>query len=282
MNIRITALALMLATGFPLAAQAQNTNGLDNNVPTPSQPGVDMQTPSQPGVDMQTPSQPGVDMQTPSQSGFEVQTPSETPSEPDVDLQEQENDLTQNRRTRTRRTRSTSSSLGSKYYAGGNLGLFVPFIEDADIGIDFGGLFGYKVNKNISAELELFNARGGSDVDDLGYSIFGVAANGVYRYYFNPDNSKSLYAFGGLGLGFGVSSLTGDVADDREDDGVDTSKTGFLLQTKAGVGYPLSDNLDLFGQARYANVFLGEEDNIEGSGEDGNGISFDLGATFNF
>jgi Outer membrane protein beta-barrel domain len=275
MNIKITALALMLAIGFPVAAQAQNTNGFDNNVQTPSQPGVDVQTPSQPSVDVQTPSQPG----------FEVQTPSATPSEPDVNFQEQDNELTQNRRTRTRRTRTTSSSLDSKYYAGGNLGLFVPFNgdnSDDDIGIEFGGLFGYKVNKNISAELELFNARGGSDVDDLGYSIFGASANGVYRYYFNPDNSKSLYAFGGLGLGFGVASATGDVADDLEDDGVDTSRTGFLLQTKAGVGYPLSDNLDLFGQARYANVFIGEEDNVENSGEDGNGISFDLGATYNF
>jgi hypothetical protein len=267
MNIKITALALMLAIGFPLAAQAQNTNGFDNNV----------QTPSQSGVNVQTPSQPGVEVQTPSQSGFEVQTP----SQPDVNLQEQDNDLTQNRRTRTRRTR-TSSSLDSKYYAGGNLGLFLPFIEDADVGINFGGLFGYKVNKNISAEVELFNARGGSDTDDLGYSIFGASANGVYRYYFNPDDSKSLYAFGGLGLGFGVSSLTGDVADDLDDDGVDTSRTGFLLQTKAGVGYPLADNLDLFGQARYANVFIGEEDNVPDSGEDGNGISFDLGATYNF
>jgi hypothetical protein len=275
MNIKITALALMLAIGFPIAAQAQNTNGFDNNVQAPSQPDVNVQTPSQPGVNVQTPSQPG----------FEVQTPSATPSESDVNFQEQNDELTENRRTRTRRTRTTSSSLDSKYYAGGNLGLFVPFNgdnSDDDIGIEFGGLFGYKVNKNISAELELFNARGGSDVDDLGYSVFGASANGVYRYYFNPDNSKSLYAFGGLGLGFGTLSATGDVADEAEDDGVDTSKTGFLLQTKAGVGYPLTDNLDLFGQARYANVFIGEEDDIEGSGEDGNGISFDLGATYNF
>lgn len=265
MNIKITALALMLAIGFPVAAQAQNTNGFDNNV--------------------QTPSQPGIDVQTPSQSGFEVQTPSVTPSEPDVNFQEQDNELSQNRRTRTRRTRTTSSSLDSKYYAGGNLGLFVPFNgddSDDDLGIEFGGLFGYKVNKNISAELEIFNARGGTDVDDLGYSILCVSANGVYRYYFNPDNSKSLYAFGGLGLGFGKVSATGDVADDLDDDGFDTSDTGFLLQTKAGVGYPVADNIDLFGQARFANVFIGEDDNVQGSGEDGNGISFDLGATYNF
>ncbi|MFM2314739.1 MAG: hypothetical protein RLZZ04_4015 [Cyanobacteriota bacterium] len=83
MNIKITALAFMLAIGFPLAAQAQNTNGFDNNV----------QTPSPSGVNVQTPSQSGVNVQTPSESGFGVQTPSETPSEPEVNLQEQDNEL---------------------------------------------------------------------------------------------------------------------------------------------------------------------------------------------
>lgn len=243
MNIKTIALAVILAIGLPVAAQAQDTEGYES-------------------------------LKVSCQSGVEC-------NDFNVNFQEQGEQIAQTRRTRTRRTRD-SSSLDSKYYAGGNLGLFLPFIEDADVGIDFGGLFGYRVNQNISAELELFNARGGTDTDDLGYSIFGAAANGVYRYYFNPDNSKSLYAFGGLGLGFGVVSQTGDFADDLDDDGVDTSRTGFLLQTKAGVGYPLSDNLDLFGQARYANVFIGEEDDVEDSGEDGNGISFDIGATYNF
>jgi Outer membrane protein beta-barrel domain len=300
MNIKITALAIILATGFPFAAQAQTPSQPGVDVQTPSQPGVDVQTPSQPGVDVQTPSQPGVDVQTPSQPGVDVQTPGqpevdlqeqqnnfdvETPSaEPGFNVEEQESDLTPSRRTRTRRTRS--SSLDSKYYAGGDIGLFVPFFggdnADADPGIDFNGLFGYKVNKNISAEVELFNARGGTEVDDLGYNLFGASANGVYRYYFNPDSSKSLYAFGGLGLGFGVLSATGDVADRADDAGTDTSDAGFLLQSKVGVGYPLTDNIDLFGQTRYTNVFIGEEDGVPDSGDDGNGLSFDVGATFNF
>lgn len=298
MNIKITALAIILATGLPLAAQAQTPSQPGVDVQTPSQPGVDVQTPSQPGVDVQTPSQPGVDVQTPSQPGVDVQTPSqpevdlqeqqnnfdvETPStEPGFNVEEEESDLTPSRRTRTRRTRS--SSLDSKYYAGGNLGLFAPFFGgddgevDPDIGIGVGGLFGYKVNKNISAELELYNARGGTDVDDLGYNIFGASANGVYRYYFDADSSKSLYAYGGLGLGFGIVSSTGDLVEDNDDN----SRTGFLLGSKVGVGYPISDNIDLFGQTRYTNVFLGEEDDVEGTGEDANGLSFDVGATFNF
>ena len=317
MNIKTTALAIILATGLPLTAHAQNTNSYNTaqvpggsgvDVQTPSTPGVDVQTPSTPGVDVQTPSTPGVDVQTPSTPGVDVQTPDssgvdvQTPSTPDVDLPEQQNnfdvetpsadpgfnveeeesDLTPSRRTRTRRTRS--SDLDSKYYAGGNIGLFVPFFggddgeTDPDIGIGVGGLFGYRVNKNISAELELNNARGGTDVDDLGYNIFGASANGVYRYYFDDDSAKSLYAFGGLGLGFGIVSATGDLVEDNDDN----SRTGFLLGTKVGVGYPLTDNIDLFGQTRYTNVFLGEEDDVEGTGDDANGLSFDLGATFNF
>jgi hypothetical protein len=307
MNIKITALAIILATGIPLTAQAQNTNGYDTaqvpstpgvDVQTPSTPGVDVQTPSTPGADVQTPSTPGVDVETPSTPGVDVETPStpgvdvQTPSQPEVDLQEQQNnfdvetpsaepgfnveeeesDLTPSRRTRTRRTRS--SSLDSKYYAGGNLGLFLPFPDGADIGIGFGGLFGYKVNKNISAELELYNVRGGTEVDDLGYNTFNVTANGVYRYYFDADSSRSLYAFGGLGLGLGIDSATGDVADEAEDNGADTSNSGFLLQSKVGVGYPLTDKIDLFGQTRYTNLFV--------DGDDANGLSFDIGGTYNF
>jgi hypothetical protein len=317
MNIKITALAIILATGIPLTAQAQDTNGYGTaqvpstpgvdvqtpstpgvDVNTPSTPGVDVQTPSTPGVDVQTPSTPGVDVNTPSTPGVDVQTPDtsgvdvETPSTPDVDLQEQQNnfdvetpsadpgfnveeqesDLTPSRRTRTRRTRS--SSLDSKYYAGGNLGLFLPFTDGLDTGIGFGGLFGYKVNKNISAELELYNVRGGTETDDLGYNTFNVTANGVYRYYFDASSAKSLYAFGGLGLGVGFSSATGDVADELDDAGVDTSDSGFLLQSKVGVGYPLTEKIDLFGQTRYTNLFV--------EGDDANGLSFDIGGTYNF
>jgi hypothetical protein len=248
MNIKTTVLAIILATGFPLAAQAQDTKDYES-------------------------------LKVSCQSGVEC-------NDFNVNFQEQGDEIAQTRRTRrTRRTRD-SSSLDSKYYAGGNVGLFLPFFggdtDDANLGFGFGGLFGYKFNQNISAELEIYDALGGTETDDLGYNLFGVTANGVYRYYFNPDDSKSLYAFGGLGLGYGKLSQTGDVADERDDDGLDTSDSGFLLQTKAGVGYPIADKIDVFGQARFVNVFIGEKDNVEDSGDDGNGLSFDVGATYNF
>lgn len=246
MNIKTIALAAILAMGFPLTAQAQDTDNYDS-------------------------------MRVSCQSGAEC-------SDFGVNFQEQDDLVAQTRRTRTRRTRSTSDS---KYYAGGNVGLFIPFsdisIADADVGFSFGGLFGYKVTENISAELEVYDTLGGSDIDDLGYNLFAVSANGVYRYYLDPnDTSDSLYLYGGLGLGFGIANATGDVADDRDDAGIDTSQTGFLIQTKAGVGYPISDKIDLFGQSRFTNVFIGEDEDEGVDGDDANGISFDVGATYNF
>ena len=187
--------------------------------------------------------------------------------------------VAQTRRTRTRRTRS--SGVDNKYYAGGNLGVFFPFIDDTDVGFGLSGLFGYRFTNNISAELEVLDYFGGSEIDDLGYNIFGVSANGVYRYYFDAGNFDNLYAFGGVGVGFGIGSSTGDVADDLDDAGIDTSETGFLLQGKAGIGYPLNEKVDLFGQARYLNVFV-DGDDLGGFSEDFDGLSVDVGATYKF
>ena len=192
-----------------------------------------------------------------------------------VDYQEDDK-VAQTRRTRTRRTRR---SRDSKYYVGGNIAPFFPFGDslngdDLDIGFG-GGIFGgYKFTKNISAEIEVFDYFGGSETDDLGYNYFGATANGVYRYYIDPGSSDSLYVFAGLGIGIGVANETGDVADDRDDAGFDTSETGFLLQGKGGVGYPVSDKVDLFAQTKFFSIFI--------DGEDADGLAIDLGATYKF
>ena len=194
----------------------------------------------------------------------------------DFEVNYREDEVAQ--RTRNRRTRRTRRTDDSKYYAGGNLGIFLPG-DDLDVGFGLGGLFGYKFSENVSAELELYDYFGGSEFDDLGYNVLGVAANGVYRYYFGSDTSESLYAFGGVGLGFGVVSATGDVADDLDDRGVDTSETGFLFQGKVGVGYPLNDKIDIFGQSRYVNI--SNDSDFEGD-DGGDAFAFDLGATYKF
>ena len=243
MKFKISLLAALLVAAFPLAAKAQDTNSYES-------------------------------LKVSCESGAEC-------SDFGVNFQEEGDKVAQTRRTRTRRTRS--NDVDSKYYVGGNVGLFLPFFDadnegiiDYDPGFTFGGFAGYRFTENISAELEVYDSLGGSEIDDFGYNVFAASANGVYRYYFNPDNDRSLYVYGGLGLGVGIFNPTGDEAD-----GLD-SQTGFLLQTKAGVGYPVAEKIDLFGQARFTNVFLGEDEDEGFDGEDANGLSFDVGATYKF
>ena len=175
---------------------------------------------------------------------------------------------------RTRRTRSRTSAE-KKFYVGGNLGFYIPG-DDLDIGLGFGGLFGYNFSRQISAELEVYDYFGGSNVDDLGYNFFGVAANGVYKYPFSNDPG-SLYAFFGLGVGIGNLSATGDVADEAEDNGIDTSNSDVFFHWKAGVGYPLSNRVDITGQFR-AIKFDVENDTIENDGT----YALEAGIKYNF
>ena len=242
MKFKIGLLAALLVAAFPFAAKAQDTNSYDS-------------------------------LKVSCELGAEC-------NDFDVNFQEEGDEVAQTRRTRTRRTR-LGGPVDNKYYAGGNIGLFIPFFDftdvvDYDLGFTFGGLAGYRFTENISAEIEVYDSLGGSEIDDVGYNVFAASANGVYRYYFNPGNDRSLYAYGGLGLGVGILNPTGDATD-----GLD-SQTGFLLQTKAGVGYPVSDKIDLFGQGRFTNVFLGEDEDEGFDGEDANGLSIDFGATYKF
>ena len=187
----------------------------------------------------------------------------------DVNYEESDADkIAQTRRTRTRRTRSSSDS---RYYVGGNIAPFIPFDGDLDVGFGGGVFGGYKFTENISAEVEVFDYFGGTETDDLDYNNFGATANGVYRYYIDPGSSDSLYVFAGLGVGVGIGDFTGDIADDRDLD----SETGFLLLGKGGVGYPVSDKVDLFAQTKFFNIFLDDYD-------DRDGVAIDLGATYNF
>jgi hypothetical protein len=234
MKVKTIAIVTILVSAFPLTVQAQDLDNKYQNYQVSCQSGADC-------------------------NDFDI----------NYDQQPQAKDQI-SQRTRERRTRS--SSLDSKYYAGGNIGLFLPG-DDLDVGFGLGGLFGYNVTENISAELEVFDYFGGSDIDDLGYNVFATAANGVYKLPFGEDED-SFYGFAGAGVGIGIASSTGDVADEAEDAGADTSDTGFLFQGKVGAGYPLTEQIDLTGQFRYVNI----SDDLQ----DGDGFSLDAGARYNF
>lgn len=190
----------------------------------------------------------------------------------DYETTESDIDVAQTRRTPRTRSRTPREN---KFYAGGNLGLYIPG-DDLDIGWGLGALFGYNFSEQISAELEVYDFFGGSNVDDLGYNFLVVAANGVYTYPFGGD-SNSLYAFFGLGLGVGNLSATGDVADEAEDNGIDTSSSDIFFHWKAGVGYPLSNKIDLTGQFR-AIKFDAGNDTIENE----NTFALEAGIKFKF
>jgi len=235
MNIKITTLAIILAMGFPLAAKAQETNNYE-------------------------------DYQVTCDSIAECRE-----FEVNYEQQSEEDNVAQSRRTRSRRTRR---SRDSKFHIGGHLAPFIPFDDELDVGFGGGVFAGYKFTKNLIAEIDIFDYFGGSEVDDLGFNHFGAAVSGVYRYHINSNSSRSPYIFAGLGIGVGVTSATGDVADDLDDAGFDTSETGFLLQGKGGVGYPITNKIDLFGQTRFFNIFLDDDD--------ADGLAIDFGATYNF
>ena len=217
-----------------------------------------------------------------------------------------EDKVAQSRRTRTRIRRTRSTSDDTKYYAGATIGVFLPSdIDDFDInvasgntsilqtvdpGTGFGGSFygGYKFTDSISVDIEGLAFTGNADPLDSSYTSFGFFLNPRFTYTFNPDNDKSLYAFASPGLGLAVLDFGDEISDAQ---GVnDGSGTGFALQGKIGIGYPVSDKIDIIGQGRYFHAFnviettqfgqAGEASKTEDKGFDN--FSFEIGANFKF
>ena len=196
----------------------------------------------------------------------------------DFEVNYQQDELAQ--RTRERRTRRTRSADDKKIYAGGTIGIFFPSeIDDFDIGIvsgdvtdletvdpgtGFGGSIygGYKFTDRIGADVEAFVFGGDADPLDSSYTSYGFFVNPRFTYTFNESNG--IYVFGSPGIGVAGVDF-GDEISDAE--GVeDASGAGFALQAKAGVGYPLSDTIDIIGQARYFNAFNAVETTQFGAG----------------
>jgi len=176
---------------------------------------------------------------------------------------------------RTRRSRSSDSKL----YFGATLGVIsTRGIGDAAVG---GSIFGGRkldsLLENLSAEGELFYFRGGTSVDDLGYSLLGVLANAKYTIPFDSDSATGWYGFFALGAGVNRFALTGDRADRRDDLGLDNDTFSLALQGKGGVGYNLNQKIGIFGQLRYLETTSSFRRGFGGSAT-GDGFSFEVGA----
>lgn len=204
-------------------------------------------------------------------------------------------------RTRIRRTRRGSDL--KRLYLGGTLGLFFPGTfddfpevnnEDGDgESIDFGTGFGasiyagYKFSSFLSADLEAFLFGGGADpLDDSVYGSAGIFINPRFTYALNQDNvNKSPYVFLSPGLGVVSVGFGEDLEDTLDFNDIDTSGSGLALQLKAGVGFGLSETIDIFGQARYFTAFnVYSEDDIpdQFEADDQNFSSFGLELGLNF
>ena len=213
-----------------------------------------------------------------------------------VEINTNDADLAQSQRRR-RRVRRTRRTRTRKIYLGGTLGVFFPSeleefdgdvvdglddSESIDPGTGFGGSIygGYKFNNLLSADIEFFVFGGGANpIDDSGYTSLGFFVNPRFTFAFNKGSANSPYAFISPGLGLASVNLSDEISDRFSGD---DSGSGFALQIKGGIGYPLSETIDIFGQARFFNAFqvyeiigVGDEDD-----QDFNTFGLEVGVNF--
>ncbi len=182
-----------------------------------------------------------------------------------------------------------------KIYLGGTVGLFLPsdvdtiqFSNDdfnfdsidSDNGIGGSVYAGYKFNSFLSADLELLAFTGNAKPFDSDYTAVGFFLNPRYTLPIGGNPNAGLYLFASPGIGVAGVGF-GDEIEDRISE--DSLKTGVAIQLKAGAGLPLSETIDVFGQARYFNAFkVYEISNADGTEADDGFSSFSLEAGVNF
>lgn len=193
------------------------------------------------------------------------------------------------------RERTRSGDELKKIYLGGTVGFFLPSdidevqFENDDFDVDeidsdngFGGSLyaGYKFNSFLSADLELLGLTGNAEPFDSDYGAAAVFLNPRYTLPIGGNPNASLYVFASPGIGLAGVGF-GDDLDDQIDE--DNLNTGVAIQLKAGAGLPLSESIDVFGQARYFNAFnVYEFDRADGDEESSGFSSFSLEAGLNF
>ena len=168
------------------------------------------------------------------------------------------------RNTRKRNKRRNNVSG----YAGVSLGAFFPEEDGLDTGFDediletgFGGsvFIGGRWNKYFATDLEFIYLGGGTVVDDIDYSVWGLAINPRFIIPFtDKSNSASFY----ISPGLGISSAEVDI--EINDDGLENvsyeDETRLTWQIKAGFTIPIQERYNIFLQGRYASQF--EEDTV--------------------
>ena len=205
---------------------------------------------------------------------------------------EKAQDLELTQKISQRRTRGDSLK---RIYLGGTVGFFLPSdlddfeIDNEDFNFDsidtetgFGGsaYVGYKFNSFLSADLEVLAFTGNAEPFDSDYTSAGFFINPRYTLPIGGNPNASLYVFASPGIGIAGVGFGDDIEEQISEDGL---STGVALQLKAGVGLPISETIDVVGQARYFNAFKAYEiTSSDGSEEDQGFSSFSLEAGLNF
>ncbi len=215
------------------------------------------------------------------------------------------------------------SAVGSGFYFSGFVG--AGFTDDADFSgivtppggqqnvdtdfdtdVNFGASVGYNLgsfgSENISTRVELEVSYLQSDVDELDFSGNGpgienntsgdisrllVMANALVDI--NTDTAFTPYIGGGLGIAFtDIDIVYGGAAGAPPPVAFDDTDTNFALQGIVGASYAFSENISLFADARYTQVFDVNGDRFLNGGFTGNidddlsNASVNVGLRFSF
>ena len=187
---------------------------------------------------------------------------------------------------------SRDSDELKKVNLGGTVGIFLPSDSDEfdpdnedfdfdsiDIESGFGGsaYAGYRFNNFLSTDLEFVAFTGDAEPFDSSYTSVGFFVNPRYTLNLGINSNASPYVFVSPGIGVAGVGFGDDLESQISDDGLNT---GVALQIKAGGGLPLSQSVDVFGQARYLNAFKVYE--ISSTDDEQGFSSFSLEAGLNF
>ena len=151
-----------------------------------------------------------------------------------------------------------------KGYVGGSLGAFFPTEDVELINLDtgFGGsLFaGAKFNKNFATDIEFMLATGGTELDEVSYSQWGIFLNSKFILPLS-NKAKSVAFFLSPGVGISKGKVSYDLTDADaaalgSEEGLRISiedDLSFAWQAKLGLSVPFSNRYSGFTQVRYVN-----------------------------
>jgi hypothetical protein len=138
-------------------------------------------------------------------------------------------------------------------YAGLTLGAFFPDIDGADTGFGGSVFIGGRWNKYLATDLEFTYLGGGTDIDSVDYSAWGLAINPRFIIPFTEDNNSASFY---ISPGLGISSAEAEVYNINIED-----ETRLTWQIKIGFTIPIQERYNVFLQGRYVNQF--EEDTVD-------------------